>query len=102
VSNYYFCVGPDKEQKNFVVFNGDEELSDEPITDQDIEYGEITVIDNLRSMVWSCGCRWYFVIEKDCILLLNVYSDIAVKCKKRSKHFIDKFLDFKEFGKGKN
>ena len=92
MAEHYF-MSVDSKQKDFLVFNGDEELTDEPITNEDIEFGIVKNIDKLKSEAWSCGCRWFFIIQPTSIVLVNVYEEMAVRCKKKSKQFIDLYLD---------
>ena len=82
-------------KKDFLVFNGDEPLNDETINNEDIEFVEIKDIQEIKSMAWSSDCRWIFVIQKDCIYLINTYKDLAVRCKKKSSKFIEMFLNKK-------
>jgi len=80
-------------KKDFIVVNGDAKLTDEPITDEDIEFVEIKDINEIRSMAWSSNCKWTFIIQPDCIYLINTYEDLAVKCRKKSQQFIEMYLD---------
>ena len=87
---YFMAV--DNKQKDFVLLNGDG-LTDEPITNDDIEFVEIKNIGGIKSMAWSCNAKWTFIIQPDCILLINTYDDLAVRCKKKSRQFIELYLD---------
>ena len=80
-------------KKDFLVFNGDAKLSDETINNEDIEFVEIKDIAELKSMAWSSNCKWTFVIQQDCIYLINTYKDLAVRCKKKSSKFFEMFLN---------
>jgi hypothetical protein len=80
-------------KRDFLVFNGGEMLNDEPITNADIEFGIVKNIDKLKSEAWSCDCRWFFIIESNSIVLVNVFEEMIVRCKKKSKRFFEMYLD---------
>ena len=82
-------------KKDFLVFNGNEQLTNEEILDSDIEFIEIQKLDEIKRMAWSSNCKWTFVIQKDCIYLINTYKDLAVRCKKKSSKFFEMFLNKK-------
>ncbi len=91
MAEHYFMAVDGK--IDFLVFNGDEQLTDEFISDDDIEFIEIQNLDQIKSMAWSSNCEWSFIIQPEFILLINTYDEIAVKCNKKSKKFIEWFLD---------
>ena len=91
MAEHYFMSVDGK--KDFLVFNGDEPLNDETINNEDIEFVEIKDIAELKSMAWSSNCKWTFVIQQDCIYLINTYKDMAVRCKKKSSKFFEMFLN---------
>ena len=93
MAEHYFMSVDGK--KDFLVFNGDATLSDEAIKAEDIEFVEIKDIQEIKSMAWSSDCKWTFVIQQDCIYLINTYKDLAVRCKKKSSKFIEMFLNKK-------
>ena len=93
MAEHYFMSVDGK--KDFLVFNGDEPLNDETINNEDIEFVEIKGIQEIKSMAWSSNCKWTFVIQQDCIYLINTYKDLAVRCKKKSSKFIEMFLNKK-------
>ena len=82
-------------ERDFIVLNGDEQLTDEPILDTDIEFVEIKNISEIKSIAWSSNCKWTFIIQPDCVYLINTYNDLVVRCMKKSKKFIEMFLDTK-------
>ena len=94
MAEHYFMSVDGK--KDFLVFNGDEPLNDETINNEDIEFVEIKEIQEIKSMAWSSNCKWTFVIQQDCIYLINTYKDLAVRCKKKSSKFFEMFLNKKE------
>ena len=89
MAEHYFMSVDGK--KDFLVFNGDAKLSDEVIEAEDIEFVEIKDIQEIKSMAWSSNCRWIFVIQKDCIYLINTYKDLAVRCKRKVVNFLKCF-----------
>uniref|UniRef100_A0A6H2A6E9 Uncharacterized protein n=1 Tax=viral metagenome TaxID=1070528 RepID=A0A6H2A6E9_9ZZZZ len=93
MAEHYFMSVDGK--KDFLVFNGNEQLTNEEILDSDIEFIEIQKLDEIKSMAWSSNCKWTFVIQKDCIYLINTYKDLAVRCKKKSSKFFEMFLNKK-------
>lgn len=92
MTDHYF-ISVDSKNKDFIVINGSEELNNEEIKSHDIEFVEIKDIDELKSLAWSSSCRWTFIIQKDCIYLINTYSDLAIRCKKKSNKFIEMYLN---------
>ena len=86
MAEHYFMSVDGK--KDFLVLNGNEQLTNEEILDSDIEFIEIQKLDEIKSMAWSSNCKWTFVIQKDCIYLINTYKDLAVRCKKKSSKFL--------------
>ena len=93
MAEHYFMSVDGK--KDFLVFNGNEKLTNEEILDSDIEFIEIQKLDEIKSMAWSSNCKWTFVIQQDCIYLINTYNDLAVRCKKKSSKFFEMFLNKK-------
>ena len=93
--NKYLFFAVDSKYKDFIVFNADKarELNNETVKEDDIEFIEIKNIDELKSIAWSSNCKWFFVIQSDCILLVNVYKDLAVRCKQKSWEFFRMYLD---------
>jgi len=87
-----YFVSVDSRYQDFIVFNGDEPLSNEEITNEDIEFIDIKGITNLKSIAWNCHCRWFFVMQPDCIYLINVYDNQAVRCNKKSSKFFEMYL----------
>lgn len=87
--NYYFGL-----PSSFIVFN-DEELSMEQIEPRDIEAIEIPAVkyEPFASAAWSSGVEWFFVVQPDCIVLLNTSSNNGLRCAKKSGRFIGAFLD---------
>lgn len=87
---------PDVNGKSFVLYN-DQELSDEPVTDQDMVYCEATSeeMKKARSEAWSSGCFWFFVVLNEGIALINVGTNRGVFCRKKSWKFIEAYLDAK-------
>lgn len=85
----FFAVGAGRD---FVVFN-DQELTEEVISEDDLEEMEIASGSEFASAAWSCGCSWYFIITDDAILLFNVYSNRGFQCRKKSAAFIEAFLN---------
>ena len=80
--------------KSFVLYN-DQELSDEPVTDDDMVYCE-AISDEMkkaRSEAWSSGCFWFFVVLSTGIALINVETSHGVFCKKKSRKFIEAYLN---------
>lgn len=88
--NYYFNL-----PRGFVVFN-DQELSEEPITADDILPVTVAAVRNApdfyASATWSSDCEWYFIITNEGILLRNVSTDRGLLCKKKSAAFIGEVL----------
>jgi hypothetical protein len=87
--------------KSFVLYN-DQELSDEPVTDEDIfpckAHGE--EMKSARSEAWSSGCYWFFVILATGIALINVETNEGMFCRKKSWKFIEEYLNARvRFGK---
>jgi len=92
MAEHYF-VGIDGKQKDFLLLNGGEQLNDLPIIGNDLEFVEIENIDKIKSMAWSCNVKWTFIIQSDCIYLINTYDDVAVRCKKKSRRFFEMFVN---------
>jgi hypothetical protein len=92
MAEHYF-ISVDSKQKDFIVLNGDEQLTDELITEEDIDFVEINNIGEIKSMAWSCNAKWTFVIQPDCIYLINTYDNLAVRCKKKSWQFIELYIN---------
>ena len=92
MSHYFISVD---NKRDFIVLNGDEQLTDEPILDTDIEFVIIDKIDGLKKIAWSSNCKWTFIIQPNVIYLINIYNDLVVRCKKKSKKFVEMFLDAK-------
>lgn len=92
MAEHYF-MSVDSKQKDFLILNGDEQLTDEIINENDIEFVEIKNIGEIKSMARSCMANWTFIIQPDCIYLINTYNDLAVRCKKKSYKFIDMYLN---------
>jgi len=80
-------------KRDFIVINGGEQLTNEPINGDDIEFVTIDKIDGLKKIAWSSNCKWTFIIQPNVIYLINIYNDLVVRCKKKSKKFIEMFLD---------
>jgi hypothetical protein len=91
MAEHYFMAVDGK--KDFLVINGNEQLTNEKISESDIEFIEIQNIDGIKSMAWSCNAKWTFIIQPDCILLINTYNDLAALCKKKSRQFMELYLN---------
>ena len=80
--------------KSFVLYN-DQELSDEPVTDEDMVYCEAVSeeMKKARSEAWSSGCWWFFVVLREGIALISVENNRGVYCKKKSWKFIEAYLN---------
>lgn len=90
--NHSFMIGP----PCFIVFNDDDDLPLDPVTLHDLEVVHVhpsAAVQWCRSCAWSSNVDWFFVIEADHILLLNVWSDRGARCRKRSAAFIGFCLD---------
>jgi len=88
-----YFVSVDSRYQDFIVFNGDEPLSDEEILDADISFGELKDIDNLHSAAWSSHCKYFFIMQPDCIYLVKTLNDKVVRCNKKSSKFIEMYLN---------
>ncbi len=79
-------------RENFVVFN-DGPLSFEPIDDRDVKEIEVRPGSKCASKAWSCNATWFFVIRRNDIILVNVYTNKGYLCVKKSAMFVQWFLD---------
>src|SRR4051794_6251615 len=86
--------------RDFVLYN-DQSLSDEPLSDNDINPIDLTnapeeIAQNIKwcaSSAWSSNCDWYFIIMPTGIALLNVFTHTGMFCSKLSFRFVEAFLD---------
>jgi len=82
---------------DFVVFNPlNIRLNNEkPIIDE-INLKESNFWTNIKSMGWSSGCRFFFVINENQIVIGNVHNNEAFLCRNLSMAVFEEF--FKAFG----
>ena len=86
--DYFFSVGPGKD---FVLFNN-QELSNEPVTGDDLLTTVITGFEKQRSQTWSSHADFFFVIADDGIYLFSWRQHMGYFCKKKSSKFIEMYL----------
>jgi hypothetical protein len=87
----YFTVG---NKKDFIVFNA-ENLTDEPITPDDIVPILRTPDFKIDSIVWSSNCRFFFVVSDMGLALFNTLTTKGFLCRKKSFAFIEMYLQGK-------
>ena len=83
---------------DFVIYNADNyQMNNEQLKDDDLVELEIDnkIIDKLKSDVWSCSSRWFFVMQDEGIYLFNVYSKTVWLCKKHTTQFFELYLNTK-------
>ena len=85
----YFAIGS---AKDFIVFNSIDDLSDDNITNNDLVIGEFKDISKLRSIAWSSGCDFFFIIANKGIYLCNSFNNKFLLCRKKSYKFIEYYL----------
>jgi hypothetical protein len=95
---HHYFVAIDSKKRDFVIYNADVfTLTEEEVLPEDLvplRYKELTpVIQRLKSEAWSCGCKWFFVIQDEGIYLMNVYDEHFWLCKKHSNKFFQMYLD---------
>lgn len=88
----------DTKKWDFVIYNQDAfTLTDEEIMPDDLiplKYKELTpTIQKLKSEAWSCGCKWFFVMQDEGIYLMNVYDEHFWLCRKHSYKFFQMYLN---------
>lgn len=83
---------------DFLVYNQDAfQLTNEEIEPEDLvplKYKELTAtIKRLKAEAWSCGCKWFFVLQPEGIYLMNVNDEHFWLCKKLSHNFFKMYLN---------
>lgn len=92
--NYVFKIGV--KDSDFVVFNPLKiQFTDEPATYREVKLYENEFWNYLQSAVWSAGCRFFFVVSDNGILLANTHNYQAFLCN-LSKNVFEDFLKFLE------
>lgn len=78
--------------ESWVVFN-DQPLSFESISDADIQPIAVKPGSGCASKAWSCNAIWYFVIRHNDIIVVNIYTNKGLLCRKKSARFIELFME---------
>lgn len=82
---------------DFVVFNPlNKELINEKPLLQEIKLKESVFWSDIKSMVWSSNCRFFFVVNESHIIIGNTHNDEAFLCNNLSFQVFEEF--FKAFG----
>lgn len=82
---------------NFVVFNPlNIELKDEKPLMHEIKLKETDFWIEIKSMVWSSNCRFFFVVNENHIIIGNTHNNEAFLCNNLSFQVFEEF--FKAFG----
>lgn len=82
---------------DFVVFNPlNIELKDEKPLMHEIKLKESDFWSDIKSMVWSSSCRFFFVVNENHIIIGNTYNNEAFLCSNLSMQVFEEF--FKAFG----
>ncbi len=92
--NYVFKTGI--KNADFVVFNPMQiQFTDDPATYREVELDKNEFWKHLQSVVWSAGCRFYFVVSGTHIILGNTLNYQAYWCN-LSTNVFEVFLKFLE------
>lgn len=92
--NFVFNTGT--KNADFVVFNPMQILfTDEPATYREVELDKNEFWTHLQSIVWSAGCRFFFVVSGTQIILGNTLNYQAFLCN-LSTNVFEVFLKFLE------
>lgn len=82
---------------DFVVFNplNKELINEKPIL-HEIKLKASDFWSDIKSMVWSSNCRFFFVVNENHIIIGNTHNDEAFLCSNLSMQVFEEF--FKAFG----
>ena len=82
---------------DFVVFNPlNIQLKNEKPIIEEIKLKESNFWTDIKSMVWSSGCRFFFVINENHIVIGNAHNNEGFLCRNLSMAVFEEF--FKAFG----
>jgi len=82
---------------DFVVFNPlNKELVNEKPLLQEIKLKASDFWSDIKSMVWSSNCRFFFVVNENHIIIGNTHNDEAFLCSNLSMQVFEEL--FKAFG----
>lgn len=82
---------------DFIVFNPlNKELVNEKPLLHEIKLKESDFWSDIKSMVWSSNCRFFFVVNENHIIIGNTHNDEAFLCSNLSMQVFEEF--FKAFG----
>ena len=82
---------------DFVVFNPlNKELINEKPLLHEIKLKETDFWSDIKSMVWSSNCRFFFVVNENHIVIGNTHNDEAFLCSNLSMQVFEEF--FRAFG----
>ncbi|MBP6566085.1 MAG: hypothetical protein KA270_02895 [Saprospiraceae bacterium] len=91
--NNSFVFDHGARNSGFVVFNPLEiELVDETPVLHEVKIVESEFWNTVKSKTWSCGCRFFFVINTGHIVIGNVHDNEAFICSNLSSQIFDEFL----------
>jgi hypothetical protein len=76
----------------FVVYN-DNDLTDEMISDKDIQPIQVNPANRESAEAWSADLDWYFKVTEAGIILARPGAKEGVICLKRSWRFIEAFIE---------
>jgi len=82
---------------DFVVFNplNIELINEKPLL-HEIKLKASDFWQDIKSMVWSSNCRFFFVVNENHIIIGNTHNDEAFLCSNLSMQVFEEF--FKAFG----
>jgi hypothetical protein len=82
---------------DFVIFNPlNKELVNEKPLLHEIQLKASDFWSDIKSMVWSSNCRFFFVVNENHIIIGNTHDDEAFLCSNLSMQVFEEF--FKAFG----
>ena len=82
---------------DFIVFNPlNKKLVNEKPLLHEIKLKETYFWSDIKSIVWSSNCRFFFVVNENHIIIGNTHNDEAFLCSNLSMQVFEEF--FKAFG----
>ena len=93
-NNLVFKIGAFKRNADFCVYNPfNIQLSDEPLQLSEITLENNSFLEKVKSYTWSCNCKFFFVINKNNVIIGNTQNNEAFLSHNLSKEVFQEYLN---------
>ena len=93
-NNLVFRIGAFKRNADFCVYNPlNIQLSDEPLQLSEITLENNSFLKKVKSYTWSCNCKFFFIINKNNVIIGNTQNNEAFLSHNLSKEVFQEYLN---------